>query len=105
MYRDFWSGLGKAGVLNFNMAIIGFSMPDQDDYARQVIYRLVKNYQTTNWEEDFFGHKKSPLVLIDFQKSAEKEQKFRKRYAFVDWDRAITYFDGFNEEAIELIRR
>jgi len=52
MYRDFWSGLGRAGVLNFSMAIIGFSLPSQDEYARQIIYRLVKNYQTTYWEND-----------------------------------------------------
>lgn len=104
MYRDFWWGLGRAGVLNFSMAIIGFSLPSQDDYARQVIYRLVKNYQTTYWEEDFLKHKKTPLVLIDLRTSPEEEQEFRRRYAFVDWDRAKTYFNGFNEEAIDLLR-
>lgn len=105
MLRDFWWGLGHAGVLNFSMAIIGFSLPSQDDYARQIIYRLVKNYQSTYWEEDVWVHKKTPLVLVDFRKSAEEEQEFRHRYAFVDWDRAETYFDGFDEEALELLRR
>jgi hypothetical protein len=45
MLRNFWDGLGQAGVLNFGMAVIGLSLPQQDDYARQVIYRLVRNYQ------------------------------------------------------------
>ena len=105
MYRDFWSGLCRAGVANFSMAIIGFSQPSQDEYARQVIYRLVTNYQTTYWENDVWTHKKTPLVLVDFQKSAEEEQAYRQRYAFVDWDRAEVYFDGFDEKAIELLRR
>ena len=105
MLRDFWWGLGYVGVLNFSMAIIGFSLPSQDEYARQVIYRLVKNYQTAYWEEGVWKHKKTPLVLVDFRKSSEEEQEFRHRYAFVDWDRAVTYFDGFDEEAIRLLRR
>jgi len=103
-YRDFWWGLGRAGVLNFSMAIVGFSLPSQDEYARQIIYRLVKNYQTTYWENEAWIHKKTPFVLVDLLKSAEEEQKFRHRYSFVDWSRAVTYFGGFNEEALELLR-
>ena len=49
--RDFWYGLGDAGTLNFGLAIVGFSLPQHDDYARQVLYRLVTNYQTTYWNE------------------------------------------------------
>jgi SIR2-like domain len=51
MVRDFWWGLGYAGEMNFRMAVIGFSLPPQDEYARQVIYRLVKNYQSTSWKK------------------------------------------------------
>lgn len=102
-FRDFWEGLGRVGAMNFRMAIIGFSLPKQDEYARQVIYRLVKNYQTAYWEEDFAGHKKTPLILVDLRKSAKEVQDFLKRYAFVDWDRAKTHFDGFNEDAVSLL--
>jgi len=103
MLRNFWWGLGYAGVLNFSMAIIGFSLPSQDEYARQVIYRLVKNYQTTYWENDVWTHKKTPLVLVDLRKSAQEKQEFQSRYAFVDWDRAETYFEGFDKKAIGLL--
>jgi hypothetical protein len=103
--KEFWDGIGKAGVLNFGMAIIGFSLPRQDDYARQVIYRLVKNYQTTYWQEEVWLHKKTPLVLVDLRKSAEGKKEYQRRYAFVDWGRAETYFGGFNEKALELLDR
>lgn len=63
--RDFWYGLGNAGTLNFGLAILGFSLSQHDDYARQVLYRLVTNYQTTYWNKDVFGLKKRPLILID----------------------------------------
>lgn len=105
MYRDFWSGMGRAGVLNFRMGIIGYSLPSQDDYARQIIYRLVDNYQTAYWEENPWPHEKAPLVLIDLSKSREEVQSYRDRYCFVNWDRAVTHFNGFNEEALELLRQ
>ena len=105
MLRDFWWGLGGAGILNFAMAIIGFSLPPQDEYARQVIYRLVRNYQKNYWDHPTFNHKKRPLVMIDYRKLAEQEEEFRKRYAFVDWSKAITYFDGFDEKAIALLSK
>ncbi len=102
--RDFWWGLGYAGVVNFSMAIIGFSLPSQDEYARQVIYRLVKNYQMRYWDDNVWRHKKTKLVLVDFRKTVEEEQAFRQRYAFVDWNRAVMHFDGFNEKALKLLQ-
>jgi hypothetical protein len=104
MYRDFWSGMGRAGTLNFRMGIIGFSLPEQDNYARQIIYRIVDNYQTAYWEDNPWRHKKAPLVLIDLRKSAEEVEEYQNRYRFVNWDRAVASYNGFNDEALELLR-
>jgi hypothetical protein len=103
MLRDFWWGLGSGGVFNFSMAIIGFSLPVQDEYARQIIYRLVSNYQCNYWEQGTLDHKKTPLVIIDFRKSKDAEREFRRRYAFVDWTKAATYFGGFDNKALDLL--
>lgn len=101
--RDFWYGLGDAGTLNFGLAIVGFSLPRQDDYARQVLYRLVTNYQTAYWNDDVCGLKKSPLVLIDRRQSGDELEELRRRYAFVDWTRTRTYMDGLDENAVDLL--
>lgn len=101
--RDFWYGLGGAGTLNFGLAIVGFSLSQHDDYARQVLYRLVTNYQTTYWNEDFFGRKKRPLILIDRRESAEEMKKLRRRYAFVDWAKTRAHMAGFDENALDLL--
>jgi hypothetical protein len=103
MLRDFWDGFGGVGVFNFGMVIVGFSLPKQDEYARQAIYRLVRNYQEFHWEKGELDHKKSPLLLIDYQQSVQGREDYRKRYAFVNWDRAKVYFDGFDNEAVSLI--
>lgn len=101
--RDFSYGLGDAGTLNFGLSIFGFSLPRQNDYARRVLYRLVKNYQTTYWNEDVPGLKKSPLILIDRRQSEEEMEELRRRYAFVDWGKTRSYMAGFDETAVTLL--
>jgi hypothetical protein len=82
--NDFWEGMGRAGYYNFGMAIVGFSLPIQDEYARQILYGLVTNYQQTHWNEEVLGHKKSQLVIIDFFADAASKARFVDRYRFVD---------------------
>ncbi len=101
--RDFWYGLGQAGTLNFGLAIIGFSLSPQDDYARQVLYWLVKNYQSAYWDEEVFGLKKHPLVVVDRQESEEQMEEFRRRYAFVDWSKTRSHMRGFDQDALDVL--
>ncbi len=101
--NDFWEGMGNAGLYNFGMAIVGFSLPVQDEYAAQILYELVTNYQKHNWREDELGRKKSPLAIVDFFSNASAEECFRKRYRFVDWSRADLSGEGFNLASLDKI--
>jgi len=85
------------------MAIIGFSLPPQDDYALQIVYELVTNYQRYRWDEGIFGQKKSPLTIIDFFPDAAAETRFRERYRFVDWSRADLSGKGFDFTSLDKI--
>ena len=95
--KDFWHGLGGAGALNLGMAIIGFSLPQHDEYARQVLCRMVRNYQRVYWDESILGLRKSPLVLVDHRPDGASRDEYCKRYRFVDWDKATCCFEGFSE--------
>jgi SIR2-like domain len=97
--HDFWEGMGEAGYYNFGMAIIGFSLPPQDDYARQIVYELVTHYQRYRW----VGQKKSPLAIIDFFPDAAAETRFRERYRFVDWSHAYLSGNGFDFASLDKI--
>jgi hypothetical protein len=94
--NDFWEGMGGAGFYNFGMAIVGFSLPAQDDYARQILYQLVTNFQRHNWEKDTMGRVKTPLTIVDFFPDSAAEERFRERYRFVDWSRAHLSGNGFD---------
>lgn len=100
---DFWHGLGSAGILNFGLAIIGYSLPPQDDYARQAVHSIVTNYQTEYWGKEVFEKRKTPLVIVDYPRNEEEIRDFKDRYRFVDWDRAVAYYDGLNQKSLSLI--
>ena len=89
--------------MNLGMAIIGFSLPLHDDYARQVIYRLTRNYQDVHWEVEMLGMRKSPLALIDFRTTEAERRSLKQRYGFIDWKKAHCCLDGFNEETLQVI--
>lgn len=99
--KDFWRGLGQVGRMNLGLGIVGFSLPDHDDYVRQVIYRFVKNYEAG--ESEIFGLKRNPIVLVDRRMSSEEVQWFRRRYSFVDWEQARVHLGGFDEQAVEML--
>jgi hypothetical protein len=101
--RDFWGEVARDGLLNLGLAIIGYSLPTHDDYARQVVYRLVENYQSPHWDEKAPGQEKNELVLIDHRLSAPSQEEFKKRYRFVDWDKTHCCFDGFCEDVLPVL--
>lgn len=97
---DFWSGKGHDGGHGFRVVVIGYSLPPQDEYARQVMYRLLTNYQDIPAERIDPRRRKEPLVIVDLCRSPAAEAAFRDRYRFVDWGRARAFFDGFNEQVV-----
>ncbi|HEY8949957.1 MAG TPA: SIR2 family protein [Rhizomicrobium sp.] len=101
--NNFWEGMGNAGYYNFGMAIVGFSLPPQDEYARQILYEFSTNYQRYNWESDEFGRKKSPLAIVDFFSDVDAEKQFRERYRFIDWSRASLSGEGFDFASLDKI--
>ena len=85
--------------------IIGYSLPQHDDYARQALFWLVKNYQESWWDQEFpGGRRKRRLLLIDYRPEVEQAENYRRCYAFVDPEKAVYHLQGFDEEAIRLIR-
>ena len=103
--REFWYGSGRAGALNFGLAIIGYSLPVQDTYARQVLYSLATNYQRYKWEEGLGGLRKDPLVVVGKCGDAAEERALKERYQFVNWDRAVLYKDGLTSEVVDAVFR
>ena len=102
--RNHWAGLGHVGYFNSNLAIIGYSMPQEDNYARQVIYRIVRNFQRSPWVIDkSTGRRKEQLVLIDLRQTDAEMSRYLRTYAFINLRRTAMHLDGFNDAAIDLV--
>lgn len=101
--HEFWYGIGQSGGWNLGMAIIGFSLPKHDEYMRQALDLLIRNYQGMNWDEDFLGKMKCRLKIVDYLQDKTEREGFMSRYRFVDWDKTDLMEDGFEDSNVSAI--
>ncbi len=95
---DLWFGLNDWGNHCSSLTIIGFSLPEHDEYLRQVIYNMVVNYLDQGNLNVIYT--KPLLRFVDKVSNKQDMQKLKKRYPFIDFERSILFRDGFGMEAI-----
>lgn len=103
--HDCWWGLGRVGGWNLGLSIIGLSLSPHDEYLRRVVYNVVRNYQESWWDEEFWGVKKTKVKLIDFRQTESETAAFMARYRFIDLAKTVVCLRGFNDNALDLIFR
>jgi SIR2-like domain len=101
----FWHGMGRSGGWNLGISVIGFSLPQHDEYIRVGLYQMILNYQQSWWDEKWLGKDilKDNVRLVDFRESMDGINDFKSRYSFVDSSRAEYFFGGFNTDAINFL--
>lgn len=105
-FRYYWWGIGRGGGMNLGVSIIGYSLPEHDEYAVQALFRLLRNYQDSWWEEEFFkGQRKEKMIVVDSRSEGPARDELRARYGFLDDDKTEFKWTGFDDEAVALIRR
>ena len=98
--RDFWWGSQKSGGWNLSLAVVGYSLPGDDEYARQMLFHMFSNYTEYEPDLEFMGRKKTPIRILDFAPRGESGARIRSRYRFADWSRTELNLDGFSRETI-----
>lgn len=99
--REFWWGLQRAGGLNLALAVVGYSLPPYDVYARQALYHVFCNYTGYEPDLEFNGQKKRKVRILDYRPDTDSGADIRDRYRFADWRRTDLRLDGFNEDSLE----
>lgn len=97
---NFWGGFTNSIIGPNRIAIIGFSLPQHDEYIRQPLYWYIRNFY--KYGEPLDG-KKSKLKIIDFRKDEAEIDEFKTNYRFADEEWTDFYFKGFCEEALDVI--
>ncbi|MFH1894039.1 MAG: hypothetical protein ABIK83_15305 [Candidatus Zixiibacteriota bacterium] len=101
--HEFWFGLGQAGGLNLGVSVIGYSLPDHDEYIRISLFELIRNYQQVEWDLSAFGTGKDYVRLVDSRKTKNEVNDYKSRYRFVDMDKTRMFFGGFGTEAVDFL--
>lgn len=105
-FKTFWWGMGQAGGYNLGIVLIGYSLPEHDEYAKQALFRLLRNYQESWWTEEFLdGQRKEKVIFIDRQEEEEGRKRLRARYGFLDESKTEFIWTGLDAAVVELIRR
>lgn len=102
-FISFWHGLGKSGGFNFGINIIGFSLPEHDDYLRVCLYKIIKNYQCFQWDFTLDGVTKDNVKIVDFRATEESTSQLKQTYNFVDESKLSYYLDGFSSDAVRFL--
>jgi hypothetical protein len=103
--KDFWWGLQRMGGLNLSLAIIGYSLPVYDEYIRQVLYYVTRNFTEFEPDLSFEGNTKSMVRVLDHRSTLAEVDKLRSRYRFVNPDRCEFWLEGFSEEGVDWLFR
>lgn len=98
--KSLWRGLQQAGGLNFGIVVIGYSLPHYDEYARQALYHLMRNYTEYEFDTEMMGLKKGPAKILDFSEPGSSNWQIRKNYAFMNWERCELNTSGLSIESI-----
>ena len=99
--REFWYGMQKSGGFNLSLGVIGYSLPTADEYARQALYHMFRNYTDHQPDLEFMGRRKSRIRILDSAPAGDSGTEIRSRYRFADWSKVDLCLDGFNEATFE----
>lgn len=101
--RELWSGLAGWGFGWGGISIVGYSLPSADPYAQQVIYEIVRGYQTGLEDPGFRIGPMHPIGLVDKRVSTAERQDIEDRLRFLPPEHAQIRLDGFDAAAMETI--
>jgi hypothetical protein len=101
--KGLWHGVQEAGGLNLGLGIMGYSLPPHDEYARQALYHLIRNY--TEFEPDFEinGLRKGPVRILDYVPEGQSGWEIRRSYSFINWGHCELNTTGVDVESVDWI--
>lgn len=102
-FMDFWNGLGQVGGMHLGLNVIGFSLPDHDDYLKVTLFKMAQNYQELNWDMEMLDKLKDNIKVIDYRIDDDGKNELRGRYKFFDDDKSSFFYNGFSPEAVDFI--
>lgn len=100
---SFWHGIGRSGGSNLGVSVIGFSLPQHDEYIRIGLYQMLSNYGSW-WDSPMFDSElKDYARFVDYRPTAELQDEYMRRFQFSSPERSKFHFNGFGVDAIDFL--
>ena len=100
---SFWHGIGRSGGYNLGVSVIGFSLPEHDEYIRIGLYQMLSNYASW-WDSPMFdGVLKDYARFVDYRTTPDQQDDYKRRYSFAEAKRSRFHFAGFGLDAIDFL--
>ncbi|MGY6215261.1 SIR2 family protein [Methylolobus aquaticus] len=103
--KGLWRGLQQIGGLNLGLGVVGYSLPEYDEYARQALYHLVRNYTEFEPDRELGNLRKTPVRILDYAPQGDSGWRIRKSYSFLNWDRCELKTTGLDTDGIKWLLR
>lgn len=95
--KELWNGFIGNGQFSKRLIFVGFSLPRHDEYIRQPLYYLIKNF------ESGAKYEKRRISVVDYKTKPIDQRYFKDNYCFLNEQITDYYFDGFSEKVLESI--
>ncbi|MEK6674080.1 MAG: SIR2 family protein [Planctomycetota bacterium] len=99
--RQLWHGFDYIGYNCDRFCVIGFALPQHDEYLRQPLANAIVAFQSSDDTEP--SARRSKLKMVDFRESDKDVAQYKESYSFVDWEKTECFFGGFSECSLAFI--
>ncbi|MBK5219777.1 MAG: SIR2 family protein [Thermoleophilia bacterium] len=102
--RDLWTGIALGGFGWGGISVIGYSLPIADPYAQQILYEVVRGYQTGLEDPGWRIGPMHSIGLVDKRSSSSEREDLEARFRFLPSEYTRLHLDGFDlDEAMDVI--
>lgn len=97
-----WNGLGLYAYMLGGVNIIGCSLPEGDQYVKQLVYNVTLDYARNRLKQGV-PWPQPRIKVISKPRGSEEIRELHRSYRFLDPTHSDFYFEGFSAESLELI--
>jgi hypothetical protein len=100
-FRGLWEGLPLGGSLWGAYSIVGCSLPPADPYAKQVLYRIGRDYgYGLEHPEERFEGPTNRIKIVNRATDEREAAEVRETYRFLPAEHTDFLFDGLDSNAV-----
>lgn len=101
--RPFWEGMGRLGWAWGGLNIVGYSLPPDDVYTRQVLWELASGYESALVDPGWRIQDVNRIAVVDLRPDKPGRDQLMSAYRFLPSEYTDFITTGFDDQALDAI--